>query len=84
MGQMMIPVLTDALRRRFAFFAQLATFNRRGMHLVDPWPIGTRLGFSMDETECVLASLAQVGWIERVRHDDGERVALTVQGLARL
>jgi len=84
MVRMTIPVLNDALQRRFTFFAQLATFNRRGMHLVDPWPIGKGLGFSCDETECVLASLAQVGWIERVHHDDGERVALTVQGLARL
>lgn len=84
MVRMMIPALNDALHRRFAFFAQLATFNRRGMHLVDPWPIGLRLGFSCDETECVLASLAQVGWIERVYRDDGERVALTVRGLARL
>lgn len=84
MFRMMSPELNDALNRRFAFFARLGTFNCRGMHLVDPWPIGKRLGFSSDETECVLASLAEVGWIERVHHDGGERVALTVQGLARL
>lgn len=80
----MIPALTDALQRRFAFFAQFAIYHRRGMHLIDPWPIGTKLGFSRDETECVLASLAEVGWIERVRYDTGERVALTAQDLARL
>ncbi len=80
----MNPALNEAIDRRFAFFAHLATFNRRGMHLVDPWPIGIRLGFSRYETECVLATLVKVGWIERVHRDDGERVALTALGLARL
>ncbi len=84
MVRMMISPLDTVVRRRFTFFEQLGTFNRRGMHLIDPWPVGTTLGFSPEETECVLASLAQVGWIARSHSDNGERVALTVQGLARL
>ena len=84
MVQAMIPALDATLRRRFTFFEHLGTLNHRGMHLIDPWTIGTTLGFSHDETEYVLASLAQVGWIERIGRDSGERVALTVKGLARL
>lgn len=84
MTSMMSPALNEAIERRFAFFASLATFNRRGMHLVDPWTVGMRLGFSRDETECVLATLTQIGWIKRVQRDDGERVALTALGVTRL
>jgi hypothetical protein len=84
MATTMIPALDATLRRRFTFFEHLGTLNHRGMHLIDPWTVGATLGFSHDETEYVLASLAQVGWIERIGRDNGERVALTVKGLARL
>ena len=62
----MIPALDATLQRRFSFFEHLGTLNHRGMHLIDPWTVGATLGFSHDETEYVLASLAQVGWIERI------------------
>ena len=75
--------LERALRRRFALFDRLAWQDRRGMHLIDPWPIGSSLGMTHEETEGALATLAGVGWIARSRREDGERVALTVQGLAR-
>jgi DNA-binding IclR family transcriptional regulator len=75
--------LDIALRRRFAFFDRLALLDRRGMHLIDPWPIGAALGMGHDETERVLASLEAVGWVERGYRDGEVRVALTVTGLAR-
>jgi DNA-binding IclR family transcriptional regulator len=73
-----------ALQRRFAFFDRLAMFNRRGMHLIDPWPVGASLGMGRQETERVLASLEAIGWIEQAERDGAVRVALTVTGLARL
>lgn len=84
MVQKMTTALDAVVRRRFIFFDHLATLDRRGMHLIDPWVIGPTLGFSSVETEAVLASLAAVGWIERMRYDTGERVALTVIGLTRI
>ncbi len=53
------------------------------MHLLDPWPIGASLGMTHDETGRALATLAEIGWITRFARDGGERVALTVYGLAR-
>ncbi len=81
---MVTPSLAIAIERRFTFFQRLGVLNRRGMHLVDPWPIGAALGLSGEETERVLATLADVGWIERTQREAGERVALTVWGVARL
>ncbi|GEM_PF-5883577 len=75
--------LDRALQRRFTFFDRLGWLDRRGMHFVDPWPVGASLGMTRDETEYVLATLAGIGWIARCARDDGERIALTVQGLAR-
>lgn len=82
----MMEVLTLdlALRRRFAFFDRLAMLNRRGMHLVDPWPIGASLGMDRAGTERTVASLEAIGWIERAYRDGEARVALTVTGLTRL
>lgn len=75
--------LDRALRRRFALFDRLSWLDRRGMHLIDPWPIGASLGMTHDETEGALATLAGIGWIARSAREGGERVALTVYGLAR-
>ncbi len=75
--------LDIALRRRFALFDRLGWLDRRGMHLVDPWPIGASLGMSRAETERALASLEAIGWIGRGYRDGEVRVALTVVGLAR-
>lgn len=75
--------LDRALRRRFALFDRLGWLDRRGMHLIDPWPIGALLGMSREETGRALATLEEVGWIARFARDGGERVALTVHGLAR-
>jgi hypothetical protein len=78
------PSLAAVIERRFTLFQRLGVLNRRGMQLVDPWPIGAALGMSGEETARVLATLAEVGWIERTQREAGERVALTVWGLARL
>jgi len=75
--------LDRALRRRFALFDRLGFLDRRGMHLIDPWPIGASLGMTPEETGRALATLAEIGWIARIAREGGERVALTVQGLAR-
>ncbi len=77
------PELDRALRRRFTLFDRLGWLDRRGMHLIDPWAIGASLGMSQEETGQVLATLEDVGWIARFARDGGERVALTVHGLAR-
>ena len=81
---MATPNVETAIQRHFTFLHRLGALDRRGAHLIDPWPIGTALGMDHDETERTLASLAQVGWIERARQPEGDRVALTVWGLARL
>lgn len=75
--------LDRAVRRRFALFDRLGMLDRRGIHLVDPWPLGRSLGMTNEETERALASLEGIGWIARFGREGGERVALTVQGLAR-
>ena len=75
--------LNRALRRRVALFDRLGFLDRRGMHLIDPWPIGASLGMTRDETEGALATLEGVGWIARIAREGEERVALTVHGLAR-
>ena len=75
--------LDRALQRRFALFDRLGVLDRRGMHLVDPWPIGASLGMTQEETGRALATLEGVGWIARFAQEGGERVALTAQGLTR-
>lgn len=75
--------LDRAVRRRFVLFDWLGMLDRRGIHLVDPWPIGRSLGMTNEETERALASLEGIGWIARFGREGDERVALTVQGLAR-
>ncbi len=75
--------LDRALRRRFALFDRLGFLDRRGMHLIDPWPIGASLGMTQEETEGVLTTLEGIGWIARVTREGEERVVLTVHGLAR-
>ncbi len=75
--------LDRALRRRFALFDRLGFLDRRGMHLIDPWPIGASLGMTHEETEGALATLEGIGWIARFAREGGERVALTVHGVAR-
>jgi hypothetical protein len=77
------PEIDRALRRRFALFDRLAWLDRRGAHLIDPWPIGASLGMTREETGRALAALEGVGWIARFAREGGERVALTVHGLAR-
>ncbi len=74
--------LDRAVRRRFVLFDRLGMLDRRGMYLVDPWPLGRSLGMTKEETERALASLAGIGWIARFGREGGERIALTVQGLA--
>ncbi len=75
--------LDRALRRRFALFDRLGFLDRRGMHLIDPWPIGASLCMTQDEIEGALATLEKIGWIARFTWEGGERVALTVHGVAR-
>ena len=75
--------LDRAVWRHFALFDRLGMLDRRGIHLVDPWPLGRSLGMTNEETERALASLAGIGWIARFGREGDERVALTVQGLAR-
>ncbi len=75
--------LDRAVRRRFVLFDWLGMLDRRGIRLVDPWPIGRSLGMTNEETERALASLTGIGWIARFGREGDERVALTVQGLAR-
>ncbi len=75
--------LDRALRRRFALVDRLGFLDRRGMHLIAPWPIGASLGMTHDETGQALATLVGVGWIARVAQEGGERVARIVLGLAR-
>jgi hypothetical protein len=74
---------TLVVQRRCRFFDRLVALDRRGMHLIDPWPLGEALSMTHDETERVVASLVAIGWIGRCEREGGERVALTVTGLAR-
>jgi hypothetical protein len=80
---MATPSLAAAVERRFALFGRLGVLDRRGMHLIDPWPIGSALGLERGEIERALGSLAEIGWIDRIARGDEERVVLTVRGLAR-
>jgi hypothetical protein len=73
----------SAVQRRFRYFDRLVALDRRGMHLIDPWPLGAALGMSHEETERVVASLAAIGWIDVAARQGEERVVLTVVGLAR-
>ena len=72
-----------AVQRRFRFFERVVALDRRGMHLVDPWPLGASLGMTHEETERVVASLVDIGWIGRSEREGRTRIALTVIGLAR-
>ncbi len=45
--------LDRAVRRRFVLFDRLGMLDRRGIHLVDPWPIGRSLGMTNEETEAL-------------------------------
>ena len=72
-----------AVQRRFRYFDRLVALDRRGMHLIDPWPLGEALGMNQEVTERVAASLADIGWIDVTERQGEERVALTVTGLAR-
>lgn len=77
------PELDRALRRRFTLFDRLGWLDRRGMHLIDPWPIGASLGMTHEEIEHVFATLEGIGWIARFAREGGERVAMTAHGLTR-
>jgi hypothetical protein len=72
-----------AVQRRFRFFDRLVALDRRGMHLIDPWPLGASLGMTREETERVVMSLMEIGWIGRGERKGEARIALTVIGLAR-
>jgi hypothetical protein len=73
----------SAIQRRFRYFERLVALDRRGMHLIDPWPLGEALGMTRAETERVVASLVDIGWIGRAEREGETRIALTVTGLAR-